>query len=68
MYNSYLLHHIKETKVHIFIFWCIDPDMLEVGNGGMTTEEYRAHFSIWSLAKVIKLQQKLSTCCLGISI
>ncbi|KAG5007399.1 hypothetical protein JHK85_025941 [Glycine max] len=28
-----------------------DPDMLEVGNGGMTTEEYRAHFSIWSLAK-----------------
>jgi alpha-galactosidase len=22
-----------------------DPDMLEVGNGGMTTEEYRAHFS-----------------------
>ncbi|XP_023910949.2 alpha-galactosidase isoform X1 [Quercus suber] len=28
-----------------------DPDMLEVGNGGMTTEEYRAHFSIWALAK-----------------
>ncbi|XVF24772.1 hypothetical protein REPUB_Repub13aG0156300 [Reevesia pubescens] len=28
-----------------------DPDMLEVGNGGMTTEEYRSHFSIWSLAK-----------------
>jgi alpha-galactosidase len=26
-----------------------DPDMLEVGNGGMTTEEYRAHFSLWSL-------------------
>jgi len=26
--------------------------MLEVGNGGMTTEEYRAHFSIWALAKV----------------
>ncbi|PNY08426.1 alpha-galactosidase 2 [Trifolium pratense] len=25
--------------------------MLEVGNGGMTTEEYRAHFSIWALAK-----------------
>jgi len=24
-----------------------DPDMLEVGNGGMTTEEYRAHFSVW---------------------
>ncbi|KAK7269014.1 hypothetical protein RIF29_21729 [Crotalaria pallida] len=28
-----------------------DPDMLEVGNGGTTTEEYRAHFSIWALAK-----------------
>ncbi|KAG0543073.1 hypothetical protein BDA96_02G158000 [Sorghum bicolor] len=28
-----------------------DPDMLEIGNGGMTTEEYRSHFSIWALAK-----------------
>ncbi|XP_074287605.1 alpha-galactosidase-like [Silene latifolia] len=28
-----------------------DPDMLEVGNGGMTTAEYRSHFSIWALAK-----------------
>ncbi len=26
-----------------------DPDMLEVGNGGMTTDEYRTHFSLWSL-------------------
>jgi alpha-galactosidase len=26
-----------------------DPDMLEVGNGGMTKEEYRAHFSMWAL-------------------
>jgi alpha-galactosidase len=26
-----------------------DPDMLEVGNGGMTTGEYRAHFSFWAL-------------------
>ncbi len=26
-----------------------DPDMLEVGNGGMTTDEYRAHFSLWAL-------------------
>lgn len=31
---------------------CSDPDMLEVGNGGMTTEEYRSHFSIWALVKV----------------
>ncbi|WOK98900.1 alpha-galactosidase [Canna indica] len=28
-----------------------DPDMLEVGNGGMTKEEYRSHLSIWALAK-----------------
>ncbi|XP_073295242.1 alpha-galactosidase-like [Primulina huaijiensis] len=28
-----------------------DPDMLEVGNGGMTTGEYRSHFSIWALMK-----------------
>ncbi|XP_068328745.1 alpha-galactosidase 3-like isoform X2 [Pyrus communis] len=28
-----------------------DPDMLEVGNGGMTYKEYRAHFSIWALMK-----------------
>jgi alpha-galactosidase len=26
-----------------------DPDMLEVGNGGMTNTEYRAHFSFWAL-------------------
>ena len=26
-----------------------DPDMLEVGNGGMTTEEYRTHMSLWCL-------------------
>lgn len=26
-----------------------DPDMLEVGNGGMTNVEYRAHFSLWAI-------------------
>jgi alpha-galactosidase len=26
-----------------------DPDMLEVGNGGMTDIEYRSHFSLWSI-------------------
>lgn len=25
-----------------------DPDMLEVGNGGMTFEEYKSHFSLWA--------------------
>ena len=28
-----------------------DPDMLEVGNGGMTYEEYKVHFGLWSLSK-----------------
>ncbi|MEN3747657.1 glycoside hydrolase family 27 protein [Sphingomonas sp. HF-S3] len=26
-----------------------DPDMLEVGNGGMTDAQYRSHFSLWAL-------------------
>ena len=26
-----------------------DPDMLEIGNGGMTADEYRTHMSMWSL-------------------
>lgn len=31
-----------------------DPDMLEVGNGGMTKDEYIVHFSIWAISKVSK--------------
>jgi alpha-galactosidase len=26
-----------------------DPDMLEVGNGGMNKDEYRTHFSMWAM-------------------
>jgi alpha-galactosidase len=26
-----------------------DPDMLEIGNGGMTETEYRTHMSLWAL-------------------
>jgi alpha-galactosidase len=26
-----------------------DPDMLEVGNGGMSPDEYRTHMSLWSI-------------------
>lgn len=26
-----------------------DPDMLEVGNGGMSDDQYRAHFSLWAM-------------------
>ncbi|WP_446742630.1 glycoside hydrolase family 27 protein [Silvibacterium acidisoli] len=26
-----------------------DPDMLEVGNGGMNSEEYRSHMTLWAM-------------------
>ena len=26
-----------------------DPDMLEIGNGGMSADEYRTHFSLWAM-------------------
>jgi alpha-galactosidase len=26
-----------------------DPDMLEIGNGGMSADEYRAHMSLWAM-------------------
>lgn len=26
-----------------------DPDMLEIGNGGMNAEEYRTHISLWAI-------------------
>ena len=28
-----------------------DPDMLEIGNGGMSLKEYKTHFSLWCIAK-----------------
>ncbi len=28
-----------------------DPDMLEVGNGGMTYEQQKSHFTLWALMK-----------------
>ncbi len=28
-----------------------DPDMLEVGNGGMTGDEYRLHMTVWSMLR-----------------
>lgn len=37
------------------LFWAArpgawnDPDMLEIGNGGMTTTEYETHFAMWSM-------------------
>jgi alpha-galactosidase len=29
----------------------LDPDMLEVGNGGLTYDESKTHFALWALAK-----------------
>ena len=28
-----------------------DPDMLEVGNGGLNAEEERTHFALWAVSK-----------------
>ena len=28
-----------------------DPDMLEVGNGGMTHDQYQSHFALWAALK-----------------
>ena len=28
-----------------------DPDMLEIGNGGLTVEEEKTHFALWAFAK-----------------
>ncbi|HZZ11487.1 MAG TPA: alpha-galactosidase [Paraburkholderia sp.] len=39
-----------------------DPDMLEVGNGGMSDTEYRTHFSLWAmLAAPLNLGNDLAT-------
>ena len=47
-----LLQIIRENAVRAYAGgpggWN-DPDMLEVGNGGMTTVEYRTHFSMWAM-------------------
>ncbi|GAB2985676.1 NPCBM/NEW2 domain-containing protein [Amycolatopsis acidiphila] len=50
---SSLLRNTEEeaglaTKAGRGVGWN-DPDMLQVGNGGMNTEEYRAHLSLWSV-------------------
>ena len=41
-----------ETPFFLCVCAKIDPDMLEVGNGGMTNDEYIVHFSIWAISKV----------------
>lgn len=41
----------RQTELHPFAgpdHWN-DPDMLEVGNGDLTSEQSRAHFALWSM-------------------
>ncbi|KAF6174061.1 hypothetical protein GIB67_020243 [Kingdonia uniflora] len=40
-------------KTRFINFFCADTDMSEGGNRGMIFEEYRAHFNIWALMKVL---------------
>lgn len=44
---------IADLNVHLAAYAGIsgwnDPDMLEVGNGGMTEAEYRVHFGLWAI-------------------
>ena len=38
-----------------------DPDMLQVGNGGMTHAEYRSHFSLWAMMAALLIGTDLRT-------
>ncbi len=49
-YQSMLSNFVRDTTHYQMAgpdHWN-DPDMLEVGNGGMTTTEYRTMFSLWA--------------------
>lgn len=60
---SLLLTLTLQTEFNININMT-DPDMLEVGNGGMTYQEYRAHFTIWALMKVLSFHSRNGFCLL----
>lgn len=34
---------------HVGVGGWNDPDMLEIGNGGMTPDEYRSHMALWAI-------------------
>lgn len=44
---------IYETNVRLYDYSCVgcwnDPDMLEVGNGNLTVDENKAHFTLWAM-------------------
>ena len=47
------MDEIGFKQFEITSYWQVghwnDPDMLEIGNGGMSADEYRTHMSLWSL-------------------
>jgi alpha-galactosidase len=50
-YNSMMLIGLSQNGLEKYAgpgHWN-DPDMLEVGNGGMTDQEYRTHMTLWCL-------------------
>lgn len=46
-----LIEQMSHVVRYTSSFGINDPDMLEVGNGGMTTAQYRTHFSFWAAFK-----------------
>ena len=62
-----ILNRLPKTCFHVrtppicMVVWRADPDMLEVGNGGMTNSEYVVHFSLWAISKV-RLHAYIHTC------
>jgi alpha-galactosidase len=47
------MDEIGFKQFEIASYWQVghwnDPDMLEIGNGGMNADEYRTHMSLWSM-------------------
>jgi len=41
-----------------------DPDMLEIGNGGMSTAEYQTHMSLWAISRAPLLAGNVSATCI----
>jgi len=42
--NTHFIHHGKQYGWN-------DPDILEIGNGGMNITEYKTHFQLWCIVK-----------------
>lgn len=53
MANWISIRHIYEKNIELYKYASPghfnDPDMLEVGNGKLTTDENRAHFTLWCM-------------------